>query len=154
MDWIQPNGPNTKPQAEQTHDLLSSTHRDLTWRGMPLLCHDLDDENPNWTCAYCGKVNPDGMLVCGQDEWDGCGAHRPVEEEPPRGVLQLRKDGWEHAQSPNPPSSPVDFYADFPEPTMRAVFHPGRAFEDFKLELGRRILAAYQKTIKEVLSLC
>ena len=133
----------------------NSKHPNLTWRGMPLICHDLDDENPNWTCVYCGKVNPDCALVCGQGEWDGCGASRSVEEEPPRGTLQLSNEGWEHALSPRQPSAPVDFHADFyPEPTMTVIHHPGKLAEDFKLELGTRILAAYQRTIKGVLSSC
>jgi len=120
---------------------------------MPLICHDLDDENPNWTCVYCGKVNPDCALVCGQGEWDGCGASRSVEEEPPRGTLQLREFGSFYVVKE--PSAPVDFYADFyPEPTMRVVSHPSKSFEDFKLKLGTRILAAYQRTIKGVLSSC
>jgi len=42
----------------------------------------------------------------------------------------------------------------YPEPTMTVTRHLGKSLEDFKLELGRRILAAYQKTIKGVLSLC
>jgi len=42
----------------------------------------------------------------------------------------------------------------YPEPTMKVTRHPGKSVEDFKLEFGRLILAAYQKTIKGVLSLC
>ena len=105
-----------------------------------------------WQCEYCGSTNPGEALYCGQCGPSHCGAPKPGCDEPPRGVLQLREFGSFYVVEE--PAAPIDFYADFyPEPTMRVVSHPGKSFEDFKLELGRRILAAYQKTIKGVLSL-
>ena len=61
----------------------------ITWRGMPLLCHDLDGLEDEWTCKYCGKVNPASATACGEGVWDGCGAPLPRCEEPPRGVLHM-----------------------------------------------------------------
>ena len=167
--WIQPDGPNTKPQHAQNHELLSSAHPDidgfeaLRWAGDPtVFCAGTIPETEfialPWQCEYCGNTNPGEALYCGQCGPSHCGAPKPGCEEPPRGVLHLpniSKEQWEQALSPKPPSAPVDFYADFyPEPTMRVVSHPGKSAEDFKLELGRRLLTAFQKAVRGALSLC
>ena len=124
------------------------------WRNLPVLYNLPETEfiALPWQCEYCGSTNPGEALYCGQCGPSHCGAPKPGCEEPPRGALQLREFGSFYVVEK--PSTPVNFYADFyPEPTMKVTHHPGKLAEDFKLELGRRVLAAYQKTIKGVLSL-
>ena len=129
----------------------------INWRGMPLLCHDLNCLEDEWTCKYCGKVNPASALACGEGVWDGCGASRPEYEEPPRGVLHLPPNipihtfrnseqagpHWREALAP-------DFY---PEPSM-TVTHPGKTAKEHKQEIGARLVSAFQKAIRGARSLC
>ena len=128
----------------------------VNWRGMPLLCHDLDCLEDEWACKYCGKVNPASAKACGEGVWDGCGASRPECDEPPRGVLHLpqtRKYLSEiqdrHSQRPLPE---MHFY---PEPSM-AVTHPGQTAQEHKKAIadfwhrgiGMRMAAAIKEAIK------
>jgi hypothetical protein len=85
---------------------------------------------PSWRCEYCGLVHPGGQLHC----WDGvngCGAPKPGCDEPPRAERL---------------PATANFYVNPPKPN--AIRYLRRSFEDFKLKLGERILAAYQETIK------
>jgi len=140
----------------------------ITWRGMPLLCHDLDCLEDEWTCKYCGKVNPASAHACGEGVWDGCGAAKPEIGEPPRGALLLSnisREQWEQAIierekrmavplviSGEMPGPSIHFY---PEPDMEVtISHPGRLAEDFELGLAARLLSAFQKAIRGAMSLC
>jgi hypothetical protein len=95
-EWIQPEGPNSKPRSARGQELLNPPHpgfEALRWAGdAPVwVAGEVPQiESSIWTCAYCGKVNPDSALVCGQGRWDGCGASRPDCDEPPRAILYLR----------------------------------------------------------------
>ena len=140
----------------------------ITWRGMPLLCHDLDCLEDEWTCKYCGKVNPASAHACGEGVWDGCGAAKPEIGEPPRGALLLSnisREQWEQAIierekrmavplviSGEMPGPSIHFY---PEPDMEVtISHPGRLAGDFELGLAARLLSAFQKAIRGAMSLC
>ena len=140
----------------------------ITWRGMPLLCHDLDCLEDEWTCKYCSKVNPASAHACGEGVWDGCGAAKPEIGEPPRGALLLSnisREQWEQAIierekrmavplviSGEMPGPSIHFY---PEPDMEVtISHPGRLAGDFELGLAARLLSAFQKAIRGAMSLC
>ena len=159
-EWLRkkaiPNG--SFPEHAQNHELLSPAHPDvINWRGMSLLCHDLDNELVAlpWQCEYCGSTNPGEALYCGQCGPSHCGAPKPGCDEPPRGILQLREPeplGYVKVKAAWRPDADQHFY---PASNMEVtITHPGKSFEDCKLELGKRVLAAFQRTIKGVLSLC
>lgn len=38
------------------------------------------DNQPAWSCRFCGNDNRDDQLSCGAGEWDGCGAPRSMAE--------------------------------------------------------------------------
>ena len=130
-----------------------------SWRGMPLLCHDLDCLEDEWTCKYCGKVNPASALTCGEGAWDGCGAAKPgcgESDEPPRGVLHLREPELEQfgsfyvVKETDHPAPEMHFY---PEPSM-TITHPGQTAREHKQEIGVRLVSAFQKAIRGAMSLC
>jgi hypothetical protein len=35
-------------------------------------------QDTEYKCPYCGKINPVSSRTCGEGEWDGCGASRPA----------------------------------------------------------------------------
>jgi hypothetical protein len=108
-----------------------------------------------WQCEYCGSTNPGEALYCGQCGPSHCGAPRPGGDGPPRDSLQLREFGSFYVvEDEKTPLPEVRFYPDDWKTVERHSVSLPRHLEELKLELGRRILAAYQKTIKEVLSLC
>ena len=128
----------------------------VNWRGMPLLCHDLDCLEDERTCPYCGKVNPANARACGEGVWDGCGASLPRQDEPPRGVLHLREPELEQfgsfyvVKETDRPMPEVRFY---PESSM-TVTHPGQTAKEHRQEIGARLVAAFQKAIRGAMSLC
>ena len=107
----------------------------------------VEDENPllflHW-CPSC-KAKFSGESAYTEMACPYCG-YRPCTINP-----DLSDDELHILLDRDREASEMRFY---PEPTMRVTLRPGKSFEDFKLELGSRILAAYQKTIRGVLSLC
>ena len=140
-----------------------------SWHDVPILSSPLETELvtlPWWRCEYCGSINSSEALYCGQCGPSHCGAPKPGCDEPPRAVLHLRE--FSSFYVVDEPEEPVDFYADYPRPD--SYFYPSntgvtlaewrearkarRTFEDFKLELGTRLLSAFQKAIRGAMSLC
>ena len=134
------------------HKLLDSAHPDINWCGMPLLCHDLDCLEDEWTCQYCGKVNPANALACGQGKWDGCGASRPEYEEPPRGVLHLPNTNKylseiQELEEDDQELIEMEFY---PEPSIEVTFtYPGRTAKEHKHAIMAQIGSAFRKAISQ-----
>jgi len=128
------------------HRLLDSAHPDINWRGMPLLCHDLDCLEDEWTCQYCGKVNPASARACGEGVWDGCGAPLPREDEPPHEVQELEQFGSFYVvKETDHPLPEMRFYS---EPSM-TVTHPGQTAREYKQAIGARVASALRKAISQ-----
>ena len=138
----------------------------VDWAFVPVLTESLDTELvtlPWWRCEYCGSINSSEALYCGQCGPSHCGAPNPRCNEPPRGVLYLREPELEQFSSfyvvkeTDHPAPEMHFY---PEQSMAATYpggvwrQPGKTARDFKLELGTRLLSAFQKAIKGAMSLC
>ena len=136
------------------------------WRNLPVLYNLPETEfiALPWQCEYCGSTNPGEALYCGQCGPSHCGAPKPGCDETPSWQLQesnLVPFGSFYVIQESSPLPRGAIYAVddddplfYPEPAMKVTHHPGKLAQDFKLELGKRVLAAFQRAIKGVLSLC
>jgi len=78
-----------------------------------------------WICRYCGKMNPNTALSCGEGKWDGCGA--PKE--------RIRR---------NLSIAPIE--TGTLRPSITGKPH-GIHVEDIKLEIGMALLPVFEKSL-------
>lgn len=104
-------------------------------------------------CRYCGKVNPDDALACGEGQWDGCGGTLPIQAVIGK-LPRLPVDTGRYYPSLNI-ARPLMGTKPHPIP-LRTCHRPGKTMRQFqrdieamKTEIGLAMLPALQAALRQ-----
>lgn len=100
-------------------------------------------------CKWCGKVNPDDALTCGEGQWDGCGATLLTIELDTSCTLQLPHETM--GVRPHLPPRPT-----IRQGTLHTYRRPGKTARQFqrdveamKTEIGLALLPALEAALRQ-----
>lgn len=100
------------------------------------------------TCNYCGKVNPDDALVCGEGQWDGCGGTLSIK------IVGTTAEALKYSRHGYPAlivAQPAKL-----RPILECTRQPGETLRQFqrdveavKTEIGLAMLPAFQEALRQ-----